>query len=235
MTYLLGNEVAPLTYSWGFLQAPLEVVADTFGSWHKRLNHIMALTPFAAPLGEALRRLEPLSMPPCRELLLSSASPWTAYFDNSLLGGDPAGPVSYLARLVGCKGLTVGCRPSQPWGRARAGDPKSSVRFTLYAPHDTDWLNVQRHISFMRDNGKWVFSATGEPQAFERPEVYRSRRLADRFTPRLLENYCAALGIRLFDAAFYGPGAILAIEDVSRLPPRRYMTLAEYRDKYGVA
>jgi hypothetical protein len=35
------------------------------------------------------------------------------------------------------------------------------------------------------------------------------RRTIDRFTPEMLESYCAALGIELFNADFYGEQCLL--------------------------
>jgi hypothetical protein len=74
----------------------------------------------------------------------------------------------------------------------------------MFAPHQTTWLNQERAVVAMNDGGSWLFSTDGTPQPFEEPESYKARRIADRFTDDMLERYCKALGIRLFDESFYG-------------------------------
>ena len=70
----------------------------------------------------------------------------------------------------------------------------------------------------MNDGGDWLFSADGMQQPFEEPESYKARRIADRFTDEMLERYCKALVIGLFDKSFYGMKAAL-INTIQKLPP----------------
>src|SRR5262249_42389236 len=76
-----------------------------------------------------------------------------------------------------------------------------------------------RAIDAAHDGGGWVFETSGDIQPYEKPEMYVARRVRDRFTPDLLEEYCRALGIRLFDEHFYGPKGILI---APRTLPRVY-------------
>ena len=72
-----------------------------------------------------------------------------------------------------------------------------------------------------------------ETQPFEEPEHYKERRIRDRLTDEMLERYCAALGIRLFDKAFYGPSGFLVT--VLYLPSgHRAMSLAEAHEALGL-
>jgi hypothetical protein len=68
----------------------------------------------------------------------------------------------------------------------------------------------------MNDGGSWLFSADGLEQPFEEPTRYNARRVVDRFTDDMLERYCRALGIGLFDEAFYGTHAAV-INTVQKL------------------
>jgi hypothetical protein len=79
----------------------------------------------------------------------------------------------------------------------------------LYGPNNTDWLNRIRSISVANDVSGWEFVAQGEVQPYEQTENYGKRRIVDRFTPEMLESYCAALGIELFNAGFYGEQSLL--------------------------
>jgi hypothetical protein len=99
----------------------------------------------------------------------------------------------------------------------------------MFAAHQTAWLNQVRAVVAMNDGGSWLFSVDGTPQPFEELQNYKARRIADRFTDEMLERYCKALGIGLFDEAFYGMNAAV-INTVQKLPPGApVMSLEEAR------
>src|SRR5260370_23730758 len=86
-TSLFDNRLAPLPYRMGFLETPLQPLADAFRKWKDGLRPAFDMMPVAEPLPAALRRLEPLTTILRRQLLLATASAWTAYFDNGVRGG----------------------------------------------------------------------------------------------------------------------------------------------------
>jgi hypothetical protein len=235
MRNLLDRRFAPLTYAWGFIEAPLQSVNDALFKW--RSSHLSKVTTssFKSSLEKALHRLEPLTMPPRRELLMQTESPWTAYFDNAAAGGDPASPVGYLAESLKCRALAVACVPHTLQSeRKDAKGTYGAVQFQLFAPERREFLNYERSVSVANDGGRWVFSATGTVQPYEKTSQYEARRIRDRFTPEMLEEYCAAIGIRLFAADFYGSAAIL-IKVYDPLPPHHpVLTLTEARKKLGL-
>lgn len=107
------------------------------------------------------------------------------------------------------------------------------MQFTLYGPLRTEWLNYVRSVAVVNDD-RWEFIATGTPQDFEEPEAYTARRIRDRFTSEMLERYCQALGIDVFNPDFYGPDAVL-VEDLAPLhEDARVMSLAEAQRYHGV-
>jgi hypothetical protein len=63
-----------------------------------------------------------------------------------------------------------------------------------------------RSIEATFDGSRWIFSADGPEQWFEATDAYRARRVRDRFTSAMLERYCKALDLEVFDAAAYGRG-----------------------------
>lgn len=89
-----------------------------------------------------------------------------------------------------------------------------AVQFQLFGPVQTDWLNYIRTISVANDGTRWGFEAGGTPQDFEDPHAYRARRVRDRFTSEMLERYCKALGIELFDVRSYGPNSVFVESEV---------------------
>src|SRR5262249_10075236 len=78
--------------------------------------------------------------------------------------------------------------------------------------------NHERTLQVVNDGGQWRFEAYGSVLPFEQPERYKVRPIRKRFTPEMLEAYCSALGIRLFDERFYGPRCAL-FHSTQQLPP----------------
>lgn len=235
MKQLLDGRLSPLAHSWGFLEAPVDAVAAAMQTWATRIGFPLRSKEMAGDLQTILLHLEPLSTFPQREVVVSTQSAWTALFDNAASGGDPYTPVSYLAQEMECRGLTVASVPDTITKGDRPGrGTYGAVQLALYGPEGTEFLNHVRSIQAINDGGKWVFVVNGPIQPFERPEAYRARRIRDRFPPWLLEEYCLALGIRLFDADFYGPRAIVLESTRSPGFAVRTLGLNEAREELGL-
>ena len=228
---LLNNAYAPVTFTFGFVETPFRQFSDAFVAWQNEIDRKHEIKTevrcFVAPLSKALLELEPLTTPLDRYLIIETLSPWTAIFSNGLRVNDVDSPVAYLPTVLKCRGLHINNIPD----RSKAGYRDAlrtwgAVTFTLYGPAKTDWLNRIRHISVTNDVGGWEFVAEGEIQPFEHVENYKKRSLKDRFTPEMLESYCAALGIRVFDAANYGGNCLLARMKRS-VAPGPSMSIAE--------
>jgi hypothetical protein len=107
---------------------------------------------------------------------------------------------------------------------------EGSVQFQLLRYHPTREIEFQRVVYSTNESGTWRFKASGEPLPFEELEQYTHRRIIDRFTCDMLQRYCAAVGIRLFDPEFYGPGGYL----ISRGGEERGMTFEAARQILGI-
>lgn len=219
MRTLASEEFAPITSAVGYLELPLEEAVSAMTEWVGTLRPWVVAKPTSEPFPAVLRCLEPLiggSRP--RQLLVSVGPRWTAYFDCLLRGTDPVGPIGHLSRTVRCQGVVVDCTPTMkevPGVRpARYG----SVQFQLFGPLATDFINYVRTVYVAFDGSKWEFGANGVEQAFEEPSRYKARRVRDRFTSDMLERYCQALGIDVFNVDAYGPDAVL-IESGDPVPP----------------
>ena len=227
MRTLLGERFAPITSSIGFLELPLDKAMDGLERWRRsRYSEVVTeRTPGGFP--GVLSRLEPLTSGGRPRELLVSAGLWTAYFDCSLRGTDAVSAIGHLSRRMQCQGLAVRAKPhtigSPGVRRGRAG----SVQFELFGPLRTRFLNYVRSVAVNFDGSRWVFNANGPEQPFEDTEAYRVRRVRDRFTSRMLEHYCQALGIDVFNPDFYGPDAVLFASLVPMPSDGVAMTLAE--------
>ncbi len=139
-----------------------------------------------------------------------------------------------MSQVLKCRGLVVSCRPQIIKDERVMNN--GAVRFELWGPERTDWLNLERSVGVIGDQGKWTFEASGEPLPFEKPEKYKTKRIVDRFTPEMLEEYMAALGIRLFDPDFYGHEGMLINLPEPPVTNRgfRSRTLEEAQSFYGI-
>jgi len=198
---LLNNRFAPVTFSWGFLEKPVADLVEFQVKWTKSLRQPEKYRLFQGDLPSGLESLEPLNAG--NVLYISTRSAWTSVFQGCLGVTSPVSQVSYPAEVLGCRGLIV-TYVEDTFDRKSGKGLYGGVSFELFAPHRTAYLNCDRVISAIHDSGKWIFHSFGTPKTFERPEFYSRRRIQDRFTVELLEDYCAALDIRLFDTEFYG-------------------------------
>jgi hypothetical protein len=214
MRTLLDERFAPITSQIGFLETSVDEAQQALEDWRGELyDHVASAALDAFP--DALRHLEPLTAAGRPREILVPVGRWTAYFDNSLRGTDALSAIGHLSRRMQCQGLAVTTVPHTLDGRGtgRAG----AVQFELFGPLATEFLNYVRTVAVTFDGSRWVFTATGTPQAFEETGAYQARRTRDRFTSEMLERYCKALGIDVFDPEAYGPEAFL-LESAVPLP-----------------
>lgn len=228
MRTLLDEKFAPITSQIGYLHAPLDVVADAMAEWSSSLYQHVSVDRSPGDFPEALRQLEPLlggARP--RMLLVSVQGGCTAYFDCALRGTDAEGVIARLSRTLSCMGLAITTVPHTIGlpgvERGRAG----GLKFQLFGPVQTHFLNYVRTLSLTFDGKRWVFDATGTRQPFEDAQAYTAKRVRDRFTSAMLEAYCQELGIDAFNAEAYGPQSALITRDVPRPSGGAVMTLQE--------
>ncbi|WP_309891522.1 hypothetical protein [Archangium sp.] len=234
---LLEDRWAPVTSNMGFLEMDAERAARAFSSWQQGLLAPQGVTveasPVMGPLEHVLSSLLPLTGGERRRhLFIPTRSPWTAYVDNGWQGTDAANAMAYMARTLGCRGMRVGVvTHTLREDRGRYG----LVVLEVYGPRQTDWLNYLRTLHVAHDGGRWVFGQSGEPFPFERLEQYQARRVRDRFTFDMLEEYLHHLGLSPFEEDFYLPQGSSAwrVEMTGAVVPSyREYTLAQARERF---
>ncbi|HZH76450.1 MAG TPA: hypothetical protein VEY88_10470 [Archangium sp.] len=234
---LLEDRWAPVTSDMGFLETDAERAARAFSSWQGGLvapdGMTVEVRPVAGSLEQVLSTLLPLTDgEKRRHLFIPTRSAWTAYFDNGYRGTDAVSVMSYLAQLMGCRGMRVGAVPHTfRKDKGRYG----VVALELYGPRQTDWLNYLRTLYAMNDGGRWVFGQSGEPLPFEKLERYQARKVRDRFTFEMLEEYLHHLGLSPFQEDFYlpqGTSAWLVEKTGSFVPAQKEYTLAQAREDF---
>jgi len=76
----------------------------------------------------------------------------------------------------------------------------------VYAPESLGGIapiGVRRSIACLREGGRWIFEASGQPFEFERLESYSGARKADRFNEAMLTEYLLKFGLAAFSDNFY--------------------------------
>ena len=208
MKYIFDNRLAPLTHTFWFLKCSLTDYANAYEHWCKGNGQSLSRSSVEGDLESMLLQLQPLTMPPRTVLFVETNSPdWTAYFDNGTPGGDPYSPVGHLALKLRTQGAIISAIPNTKKGRNPG--TYGAVKFEMYAPEKTAWLNIERAVGFYNDGGPWKFILQGTQQSFEEPEHYTAKRIRDRLPLDLLEKYCAAIGLYPFDPAFYGNRGVM--------------------------
>ncbi|MFL5352031.1 hypothetical protein [Archangium sp.] len=233
---LLEDRWAPVTSEMGFLETDAEHAARAYAAWQAGLvvndGVAVEVRPVTAgSLEQALSALLPLTNSETqRHLFIPTRSPWTAFVENGWRGTYASGPMRYMARTLGCRGLRVVAVPhTLREDKGRYG----AVMLEVYGPHETHWLNYVRALGASNDGGRWVFDQSGEPFPFERLEQYQARRVRDRFTFDMLREYLRHLGLSPFEESFYLPPGTPAWLVEKTGPPvvaRKQYTLAEARE-----
>lgn len=225
---IFGGSSWPIGWGAGFIERPFSDVFAVMREWQSAPDEpryrYRELT--GVPLAEQLTRLAPLQQPPKRKLMVATQGGWTAYFDNSILGGDPFSWVGHLSRHFGCQGVIAVHIP-------RGQYPFPATQFQLFGPTGEEPLHYVRTVSAgIFDEGRWRFDTSGQEQPFEESDAYSSRLVRDRLTREMLVRYLSALGIDADNPAFYGDGVL--VESRARWRSRT-LTLDEARRDYSSA
>ena len=213
MRTLLDDHYAPITRSIGFVRAEIDDVEVAVVKWKAQLGLSIRSEPIVG-LESGLRTLPPLvaGIRP-RMLLISHTSEWTAYFDCLLTGTDAVSAVAYLARTLGVPGVAVTAVPDTAGLKDYRHGQFGGVSFELFGPEGSSALNSIRSIAAINNGGRWVFVTGGTEQPFETRTRYLARKIRNRFTSDMAEDYCRALGIQVFDPSAYGPRGIVLHSD----------------------
>ena len=233
MRTLTNDRFAPITSSPGFLKLPFHSGVDHFVAWHRRL-HPRVDVKFVEGFPECLRLLEPLTVTCApRVALVEVKGGWTAYFDCHWHGTDTGSPIGYLPIQAHCEGISIATIPHTLTPDGRHGR-RGARTFTLYADHDVAWLNVVRSISLVYE-ARWRFDTLGDPLPFEEVEKYSSRLSRDKFTSAMIERYCKALGLDVFNESAYGPRAAIITSAVGCGPNSIRGSLEDCQREYPIA
>ncbi|WP_146077099.1 hypothetical protein [Rathayibacter rathayi] len=225
---VLGDRFAPITSDMGFVRAPAAAVARTCREWDLEYGRPSTVTEIPGGLADAGPSMEPLDYGPTSKfLVVGTAHPeWSAFVDNGAQGTDPGSPTKVLGQRLNTDSLYISCIPACPRGdkRARLGVRKFVVHRPDPSP-SAGLAEIIRMVAVIQDS-RWSFHTSGDPLPFEDVSAYTNRRIADRFTPEMLTDYCAAYGLRPFDDDFF-PGPSYLLEGERKLSPSARLSPSE--------
>lgn len=235
MKTLLSETFAPTTSAIGFIHRPLDEVAVKMESWRRSLYPRVTAIRTNEGFPDVLRRLEPLtSGARPREVLVRLGPSWTAYFDCSHKGTDAVSATHVLSRQLDCQGLAINVVPDSPSSTERPNPGRlGAIQFELMSPQPVGPVKSVRSISLTKDS-RWEFELHGTPQPFEELEMYSHKSVRDRFTSEMLERYCKAVGVDVFNPDAYGPDAVLFESDVPMPPRFAELTFSEAQEQLGI-
>ncbi|MFJ3488189.1 hypothetical protein [Leifsonia aquatica] len=213
MKTLLDDRFAPITWQIGFLRCSLERAVEASKEWLTPEAELEVRRVKGSLEHSFLPALLPLTQwGRYRKLLAPIGDGWVAFMDSNYSGADYSGSVRTLSRIAGCGYAVIGSKPYVD-DRATSQRGLGGLQF-LWAREPED---VIRYIQLSEDRPRWGMYFGGEPQPFEEPERYTARRLRDRFDSGMLERYCQAIGIDVFNPDAYGPEGVIV--DISKRRP----------------
>lgn len=238
MKLLFDNALAPLTYHIGFLQVGVEQLVAAYAEWMEQMvavnmeiKNSHTQRQVTGSLYDVLQILPPLTELRTKIVFVPTNSNWTAIFENFWIG-DIRPRVAHLTRTIGCRGINMMAIPVAI--DERAGNWRT-LGIQVFGPKPNSISNMERVIGIVRDNNRLSLVSNGTPFPFERLDQYQEKRVKDRFTQELLEQYMAEFGLFPFDESFYLPaGGGPAILDEKQYPSHvvhKTYTLDEIRTR----
>jgi hypothetical protein len=105
----LYPNLAPLTFSWGFLRAEFTQVREALHAWLRNLDAQCDIIDLNTYLEKNLQQLHPLTLPPTKTLLVATQSDWVGCFNNGANGADLLSHMSVLTDRLKCYGVVIRC------------------------------------------------------------------------------------------------------------------------------
>lgn len=218
----LASPHFPTLNTIGLLHSDVWEVVDAFGTWQAQLGR----SPRAVELNtqsfdQSLLCILPLTLGERRRWLFAKVGEWTVVFDNGARGSDPLGLLMVVGKALSCTTVIAGV--DLPEGLVY---PATSL--SIFEQPGS--LSPTRYVAAVDDGGSWRFDSTGEPLAFEDVERYDKRKIRDRFTPLMLDDYLLSyIGTNVFCMSSYSRPYVLVSRGDPRVESSRDLSRAEAR------
>ena len=210
-----------------------------FDSWKLETSNVESrIEALDCSFEEALSGLEPLDG--SSALLVQTSNPaWTAVLSNHWQGGQQFHLATRISERMRVDRVDVDLRflsKNEETGRRNL----PSCHFAYSIPvlkTGGDAAHVQ-----VSDQGnhapKWDYYHSPNYMPFEDVDAYQRRRIADRFTPEMLNEYCKRAGVDVFDEDFYSGPIFEVVQKTQSVAPSRQQGVptayAEAQRRVGV-
>jgi hypothetical protein len=161
--------------------------------------------PILGPLTSMLDRLPPLTAPSgIRRLFVETRGKWVAMFNNARDREHVHLLAETASEELDTRAIGLSANRDTLRNRGRAGVP-GGVTLSFF-----ERGNAVRSLYAARVGRGWKFGQDGPPLEFEDVERYRARRVQDRLTDQLAEQYVRAWTvIEVWSADSYGPRGVV--------------------------
>jgi hypothetical protein len=212
---LYDGELDAFTSKIWFIEAPYSKTVQAVKDWRRTIQPSVTFEPVNGPLRSLLGGLEPWAANSWKQLIVATASRWTALFSQ----GADLYAFDVISVALGCRSVRTNYSSHVIRDGRVVRYRDTALWLTDGSRDDLGPLRVLRVIQATNQD-RWVWELHGEPQPFEEPDLYGRRRIRDRFNLAALNRYCGALGIERASESFYGPRATLVTVDTSGWPTR---------------
>jgi len=193
MRFLFNGELTPLTNSFGFVKSDFDQAVGIYRSWLEKTETKFTQIYLDSDFKNALQLLPPFQFY-TKSLLFKTDSDWVGYANNNFFDAG-IGKVDYIGRQLKSQTVEIKAHPKTVHLDAKGWSLGSFS-------HQDFSTNSFRNIMLSYQD-RWELYQVGEPFPFEQVSKYKERKVADRFTPEMLDHYAKAIGIRFFDESFY--------------------------------
>lgn len=202
----------PLTGCGDFAKAPATEVRAAIGKLCRELfagQKITENAQGARTLNQAIDFLDPAAEQLTRCVVLDTKKAgWVGVYGNAI-GGHPLASFLAIRLKTDAVGFGLEADTAKRKGRNFVG-AFGEVRLDIFTGGKRT-----REIGASNQLGKWRFGHDGKPLPFEEVRSYKAASARDRFTPAMLLQYLAALGLRPFDEDFFVVNAKHAAQSVT--------------------
>jgi hypothetical protein len=197
MRFLFNGQLTPLTNSFGFVKCDFDQAVSIYRSWLEKMETKFTQTHLDGDFKSALQMLPPFQFY-TKSLLFRTDSEWVGYTNNNFFDAE-IGKVDYIARQLKSETVHLKAYPKTIHLDAKG--------WSLGSFSHQDFSTDSFRIIMLSYQDRWELYQVGDPFPFEQVSKYKERKVADRFTPEMLDQYGKAMGIRFFDESFYLGGA----------------------------
>ena len=245
---LFDGKYEPYTYHLGYIKTNYQNAAKYYKTWSDRFikpYRDLRAVHLDVSKGDIFESLLPLTQVASKIIFAQCLNGWTMVSTNAITTLDYTTIMHNMANIYGLDCVVLDyVRNIYPPKNYKEGDDHyesyGKIVFNYYDGEKYKSNNFlgRRAINLSRQGAqKWSFHSSGETLDFEDLNVFKKRKIVDRFSPELLVKYARHVGIDPYNPEFYTGPVILYTVEASWLHDEPQMlepkTFREARAEFG--